>query len=139
MVDAQTVRVRLRARDHYLARLEGHAAIPRQQFVDDSAAHDLAERHAHLAVQAMLDIANHLAAEAGWPSPESYRHAFAVLAQHGVIDSELAQSPAGWAGLRNVLVHLDLAIDHARVHEILQTKLHGPKAFATAVRKWPDA
>jgi len=136
MVDAETVRARPRALDHYLERLEGHAAIPRARFVDDADLHDLAERHAHLAVEAMLDIANHVAVEAGWATPESYRHAFTVLAEQGAIESKLASQLAGWAGLGNVLVHLYLAIDHARVHDVLQTKLDGPRKFATALRQW---
>ena len=39
----------------------------------------------------------------------------------------------GWAGLRNVLVHFYLEVDHARLFEILKRDLDQLQAYAAAV------
>jgi uncharacterized protein YutE (UPF0331/DUF86 family) len=45
----------------------------------------------------------------------------------------------GWAGLRNLLVHLYLEVDHERLWEILSTELDQLEAFARAVTETADA
>jgi uncharacterized protein YutE (UPF0331/DUF86 family) len=52
-----------------------------------------------------------------------------------VIDESLAASMAGWAGLRNVLTHLYLQVDHARIAEVLASELDQLDAFAAAVAR----
>lgn len=44
-----------------------------------------------------------------------------------------------WAGLRNVLVHLYLEIDHQRIWEILTADLDELEAFAAAVARAAQA
>jgi len=39
----------------------------------------------------------------------------------------------GWAGLRNVLGHLYLDVDHARLHDVLVGELDQVESFAAAV------
>jgi len=41
----------------------------------------------------------------------------------------------GWAGLRNVLTHLYLEVDHARLHEVLLHELGELEEFARAVAR----
>jgi len=48
---------------------------------------------------------------------------------------ELASQLVGWAGLRNVLVHVYLDIDHERIFEILQSDLDQLQRFAEAVAR----
>jgi uncharacterized protein YutE (UPF0331/DUF86 family) len=112
MVDAQILRRRVDALLDYLSRLEPFGAIDRQRFIANRDDHHLAERYLHLAIESALDIANHLIAEAGFEAPDTYRDAFAILARRGVLDDELGKRLQAWAGMRNVLVHLYLDIDH---------------------------
>jgi uncharacterized protein YutE (UPF0331/DUF86 family) len=50
-----------------------------------------------------------------------------------VLAPDLAGEMESWAGLRNVLVHLYLGIDHERIWEILTSDLDQLESFAAAV------
>ncbi len=78
-------------------------------------------------------IAHHLIADRGWRTPTTYREAFRILEDNGVLTAELAGQMEGWAGLRNVLVHIYLDIDRERLYEIFTHDLHQPEQLAQAV------
>ena len=58
-----------------------------------------------------------------------------ILRAEGVLDASLADSMQGWAGLRNVLTHLYLEVDHARIHEILRSELGQLERYAAALSR----
>lgn len=87
------------------------------------------------AAQAAIDLANHLIAANGWRVPQDYGDAFTVLAEHDVIDDELATSLRALAGLRNLLVHLYDEIDDDRVAREARDGLADIGAFAQAVAR----
>ncbi|HUP41579.1 MAG TPA: DUF86 domain-containing protein [Thermoanaerobaculia bacterium] len=86
-----------------------------------------------LAGEVAIDLSTQLIAERGWRPPATYREAFRVLTEEGVLTPELARQMEGWAALRNVLVHLDLEVDHERLHEILTGELDQLEDLARAV------
>jgi uncharacterized protein YutE (UPF0331/DUF86 family) len=130
MVDAEVLRRRLDALTGYLARLERFRSVTRDGFIADPDLHHLAERYLHLAMESVLDIANHLISDAGLDAPETYRDAFAILARAGILDQELARRLQLWAGFRNVLVHAYLAIDHGLAWDSIARDLGDLRAFA---------
>jgi uncharacterized protein YutE (UPF0331/DUF86 family) len=69
------------------------------------------------------DTVQHLLAERG-VMPESYRDAFRLAAEHGLLPADLAARLQEVAGMRNVLVHLyeriDLEILRASIEPALQ-------------------
>lgn len=136
MVDPEAIRARLRALAGYRAQLAAHAQTARDDFVAEPDTHDLAERRLHLAVECMLDVANHVIADEGFEPASTYRDAFRVLAVNGILSDELGARLAGWAGLRNVLVHLYLGIDHSLVYDIIAGELDDLDSFATEIREW---
>ncbi len=102
-------------------------------FLADRALQAQAERWLYLAAECALDLASHLIADKGWQTPVTYREAFRTLEQRGVLPPDLTKKMEGWAGLRNVLVHMYLDVDHATIHEILRNDLDELEAFARAV------
>lgn len=96
---------RLRA---YLADLEPHADRSAEEIADD--AYEV-ERLLELLVQVAVDIVTHELAERG-VVPGTYRKAFLLAGDEGLIPDDLAASLADAAGLRNVLVHLYEDIDY---------------------------
>jgi uncharacterized protein YutE (UPF0331/DUF86 family) len=135
VVDVEVLRRRLDALASYLERIQKFSNVDRDQFVQDPDVHHLAERYLHLAMETVLDLANHLIADAGFEAPETYRNAFAVLAQHGVIDLALGQRLQAWAGFRNVLVHAYLAIDHGLAWDVIANDLDDLRQFAAIVAR----
>ena len=138
MVEADVLDRRLQRLEQAIADLSGIASIERGTFISDRGLQAQAERWTQVAVEACIDLANHLIADRAWTTPATYRDAFLILAEHGVIDESAAARMAGWAGLRNILVHLYLDVDHARLHEILATELDELRSFAAAVDRTSD-
>jgi uncharacterized protein YutE (UPF0331/DUF86 family) len=130
VVDAEILRRRIDALLGYLDRLDAFADRDETTFLRDPDTHHLAERYLHLALECCLDVANHLVSAKGFEAPDTYRDAFRILAAHGVLDDELGRRLQGWAGMRNVLVHAYLEIDHARTWRALSTELDDLRRLA---------
>lgn len=84
-------------------------------------------------VQEAVDIALHIASDEGWALASTYREAFGVLAQHGVIDATLAASLGGTAQLRNRIAHGYATVDAERVWAELPTGIAAFESFASAI------
>jgi len=138
LVDPDVLALRLAKLEQCVVGLRALAKTPKDTFVRDVALQAQGERWLHLAVESALDIAHHVLADRGGQPPPTYRDAFLQLERLGVLDAELAGRMADWAGLRNVLVHLDVAVDHARLHDIMAHDLDDLERFAAAVAKATD-
>jgi uncharacterized protein YutE (UPF0331/DUF86 family) len=87
------------------------------------------------AIEACIDVAQHLCASEGWGPPRDNGDAMAVLGRHGVLVGELAGEMRRAVGFRNVLVHEYVAADDA----IVLARLEDPSsltAFVAAVAAW---
>jgi uncharacterized protein YutE (UPF0331/DUF86 family) len=134
LVDRDVFDRRLGRLEELLRHLRVLAAIERDVFLADVGLRAQAERWVHLAVECCLDLTHHLISSRGWRTPSTYRESFEVLAAEGTIDPDLARRMTGWAGLRNILVHLYLDVDHARLYEILSTDLPELERFARCLQ-----
>ncbi len=134
MVDHEVFDRRLGKLEEILRELRELAAgASPQEYLQDRRLQAQAERWLHLAAECCLDLANHLIADRGWRSPSTYRETFTILREQGVVSGELSKRLEDWAGLRNVLVHLYLDLDHSRLWQFLTEELDDLEAFARAV------
>jgi uncharacterized protein YutE (UPF0331/DUF86 family) len=132
LVEAESVRRRLREVDRRVGLLEAIRAGGRDAFLADVGRQAQAERHLQLAIQSAIDVALHLVAEDSAATPETYGSAFTLLAEQGPLGRELAEQLCRATGLRNVLVHGYLDVDPSRVWEHLE-HLGDLRDFALAV------
>jgi uncharacterized protein YutE (UPF0331/DUF86 family) len=115
MVDARRVRRLLQHIEDDLAFLDERARADRAPLRANR------ERMAALkyvfvtAIEACIDVAQHLCASEGWGPPSTNADAMRVLARHRVISEELGDSLARAVGFRNVLVHGYAEVDDDRV------------------------
>jgi len=123
MVDAEIFSRRLDALDGYLQRLRSLGEASEAEYLAEPGIHDLAARYLHLAVEAVIDLANHWIAERELRTPDSNKDSFTVLEEAGEIDHLLAERLRGWAGFRNVLVHEYVDIDHRVAYRALKEEL----------------
>jgi uncharacterized protein YutE (UPF0331/DUF86 family) len=133
LVDREILGKRLAYLEELETDLEGFASVPEAEFVRNRAVHHLAERYLHLAVECMIDVANHLLAQRSLAVPDTYKEAFDLLAREGIITDALATRLRGWAGFRNVLVHLYIDIDHGISWRVIQNERGDLTAFRRAV------
>lgn len=87
------------------------------------------------AVEACIDVAQHIGSSESYSAPDSNADAVRTLGQHGVLDLELAQSMARAVGFRNVLVHQYITVDDTVVLGALD-RLGEFEAFVTQVSRW---
>jgi uncharacterized protein YutE (UPF0331/DUF86 family) len=132
LVDPEAVRARLHHIDSRLDALRPIVAEGRERFLHDPRLQAEAERYLQTAIQAAIDVGNHILAEDFPEAPGSYREVFQLLSKRGVIDADLAERLSGAAGLRNILVHLYLDVDPERLWAQLK-QLDDLKAFAEVI------
>ncbi|AAM03627.1 type VII toxin-antitoxin system HepT family RNase toxin, partial [Methanosarcina acetivorans] len=86
-------------------------------------------------IQAAIDIATSLIAKEDLEKPTTYREAFEILGQAGLIPEELAEELSDLAGFRNVLVHVYWQLDLDQVYGVLQNDLKTLKSFLQEVKE----
>ena len=128
---------KLRHKLHYVreavSRLEAIRDRGRDAFGDEWLLQAAAERSLQVAIEAVLDIANHLIAQEGWGLPGSYREALEILLREGVLPQDKAQDFLKMASLRNRIVHLYDRVDPDEVYSILEENLGDLEAVVSAV------
>ncbi|MBA2323927.1 MAG: DUF86 domain-containing protein [Pseudonocardiales bacterium] len=125
---------RLELLREYLGELDRLSRLAVSDYLQD---HAYTGRYlVQVAAQSCIDLANHLASSEGWRAPKDLGDSFTVLAEHEVIDGELAGRLRGLAGMRNRLVHVYADIDDERVHDALVDGLADLDAFGTAVARF---
>jgi uncharacterized protein YutE (UPF0331/DUF86 family) len=72
------------------------------------------------AIEACIDVAQHICAAEGWGPPQDNADAIALLGQHEILDRELAVRMRQAVGFRNVLVHEYVAVDDMIVLAMLK-------------------
>jgi uncharacterized protein YutE (UPF0331/DUF86 family) len=70
-------------------------------------------------IQIMIDISCHLVSKFNLGNPKSYRECIELLQRNGYISAELSKKVNLMIGLRNILVHEYMAIEDARLYEML--------------------
>src|SRR5688572_10383210 len=94
-----------------------------KQFLADEMSQAAAERNVQVAIQSVLDICNHAVADMKLEVPDEEKQAFQILASHKMIPARLAKTLTSMAGMRNVLVHEYLEVDHARLYAVMGDQL----------------
>lgn len=89
------------------------------------------------AIEACVDVAQHICSARGWGPPRDNGEAMAVLARHEVLPAELARSMRKAVGFRNVLVHEYAEVDDAVVIDRL-SDLSDLEAFVRVLAGYVD-
>jgi len=82
-----------------------------------------------VAIEASIDLANHLISQNKLPIPESYADTFKILKDEGVLSPELTLKLMDMAKFRNRLVHIYWDVDDELVYELLNRDIIDIKRF----------
>ena len=136
MVDRYVVRARIAKIPEYVALLRKIRGMANQRhFVSDPLVYGNAERYLQLAIQAVLDVSNHIVADMNLNLPADNKQLFDLLAKHKVLSIRPSRRLAPMAGFRNLLVHEYMEIDRHRVYRVLEKDLGDFETFIRAVTK----
>jgi uncharacterized protein YutE (UPF0331/DUF86 family) len=81
------------------------------------------------AIEACIDICNHITSKERWGVPDSYADCFNLLKDNHVIDEMFSKKLVNMAKFRNLLVHFYQKIDDEKVYEFLHSELENFQSF----------
>ena len=116
-----------------VGRLKELGLLPQGMFIKDPDKIGSAKYHFIVAIEACIDICNHVIARNGYRVPEDYKDTFKVMAEVGALDAGFADDLGKMAKFRNRLVHLYWEVDDRTVHDIIRTCLDDFKKLLDAL------
>ena len=135
MVDSSVVLARVTKIRQCVAILRRYALLDENSFLGNPDVSGNAERQLQVAIQAVIDIGNHVLADRDLGTAKDYKDIFRILSENRIVSKSLAGRLASMTGLRNVLVHDYLEVDLTIVRNILRKDLADFEKFITAVLK----
>lgn len=116
-----------------VARLKDLAKLPPEKFVNDPDKIGSSKYHFIVAIEACIDMCNHVIARNGYRAPEDYGDTFRVMGEVGALPGDFSEELVNMAKFRNRLVHLYAEVDDHQLYEILQTRLDDFKKFLDSI------
>ena len=133
VVDRELVLRTLANIDLYLTQLTPYRALDVAAYAADWRTQRIVERTLHLAIEACMDVADHIVADRRLRVPETGAATFESLGEADLLPRELAARLARMVGFRNILVHDYARLDPAIVVRVLRTDLSDLERFREAV------
>ncbi|MFZ5471925.1 MAG: type VII toxin-antitoxin system HepT family RNase toxin [Myxococcota bacterium] len=100
-----------------LADLDRYAAeVSYDRFLRERDAQNMVLFAVYRVAQDLIDLANLIVAERSLGVPHTYREAFQLMSQAGLLAAPLAASLEGWVGLRNIIAHIYRKLDLDTLH-----------------------
>ncbi|HEV8239936.1 MAG TPA: DUF86 domain-containing protein [Thermoanaerobaculia bacterium] len=132
-VDADKVRQHVQYVRGTLLKLRQLHDQGRDAFVADSINEHAAVRLLHTAIEALIDIANHVIAREGLGIPRSYADTVKILTDEKILPAERKDTFLKMVRFRNRAVHLYDEIDPGEVFSILENDLDDFEAFLAPI------
>ncbi|HAA88999.1 MAG TPA: DUF86 domain-containing protein [Peptococcaceae bacterium] len=134
MIDKKVLEEKLKLLTEYISDLEEQKNISLEKLKENKIHRRYIERTLHLAVEACLDIGNHIIAELRLREPEDYKDIMTVLCEAGYLPPERLDNFKKMAQFRNVIVHDYARVDPEILYQILQKNIDDLRLFARTIR-----
>jgi uncharacterized protein YutE (UPF0331/DUF86 family) len=109
--------------DDYLTVLKKSQKYSFEEFTADPERYGSTERFLHLAIEALIDMGNHVIADSELGVVNWYSDIPKIMAEKEFISSELEEKWISMIGFRNTLVHEYIDIDRKIVYDVLQNNI----------------
>ena len=106
MIDENKVLAKIRVIKENKAKLEKLKGVPEEVFIKDFEKYDSAKYNLQTAIEAMLDICNHIISRRSYGVPKTNADAFVILCQNEVLSPEMQSTYVAMARFHNRVVHL---------------------------------
>jgi len=115
-------------------KLLGEIALQGYENLKNSFRDELAAKHAlQEAIEACLDVANHIISVKGFRRPTDYKDIFNVLREEKIISNELYKKLESMIKFRNLLVHRYGEIETKKLYQIMKLDLKDINEFVRQV------
>jgi len=132
------LRGRLSLLAEYVSDLRELQDVDPQTYTESKLLRRAVERTLHLAIEACLDIGQHIIAREGFRLPEDNKDVIAVLGENDVLPAALLPNLIAMARFRNLIVHDYARIDNQIVLDIVKRRLGDFDAFAQAIVRYVE-
>lgn len=129
MVRIDVILTRISKLNEYINFLYKIKKYSKDEYISDPMIYGSAERFLHLAIECVIDIANHIIIDMKYRKPNSNREVFEILFENKIIDSDLEVNLCNMAGFRNILVHDYIKLDREIVYNIIKNNLKDIEKF----------
>lgn len=109
------------------------SGLEEKNFLDDSHKIASAKYNFIIAIEAAIDMGNHIISQNGFRAPEDYADTFSVLGEYGVVSDEFAKELRKMARFRDRLVHIYWEVDDKQVYNIMRANLGDFKTFLNSI------
>jgi uncharacterized protein YutE (UPF0331/DUF86 family) len=113
--------------------LREYQQMEKEELVSDMRALGSVKYYIILAIEACIDICNHITAKEHLGLPESYSDCFKILGDKNIISKALTEKLITMAKFRNLLVHLYWKVNDEKLYEILRSELGNFNEFIKQV------
>jgi uncharacterized protein YutE (UPF0331/DUF86 family) len=110
-------------------RLESLANLSLEEFQNDPDKIGSSKYHFIVAIEACIDMCNHVISRNGFRVPEDYADTFRVMSEVGALDPKFSEELTNMAKFRNRLVHLYWEVDEQQLYGLLKSRLGDFKGF----------
>ena len=139
MVDDELISRKLSRIQFYVDELRAATDITWEKFSADVRTRAFVERYLHLAIEEIIDTANHIVSFCQWREPAGYRDLMRILSEKGVIPEDQLPIFQNMASFRNMLVHRYEVIDAELVYGIFGKHLADFELFISLITRWVQA
>lgn len=138
MLDIYRVRDRISFIREKIRKLEkDFKGKPKETFLKDEKFNAAAERFLQTAIQACIDISNHIIASLGLKKPtEDTAETFRILYKEGILPEEFAKTMVSITGYRNILVHGYLEVEREETYNNINYHLSDLAKFAKYIEEF---
>jgi len=138
MVDKELLSRKISRLRSYTEALKSAEDIDWEKYKSDLRAKAFVERYLHLAIEEVIDIANHLISFFKWREPTGYRDLFQILKEHGIMSEKDLPTFQNMASFLNMLVHRYETIDEELVFGLFKKRLDDFELFIRMVVNWVE-
>ncbi|MDI6735511.1 MAG: DUF86 domain-containing protein [bacterium] len=116
-----------------LSKLEKIGGLLEEEFINNYEKIDSAKYNLIIAIEAAIDICNHIVAKAGGRAPCDYADCFRILGELGIFREEFVKQLEKMARFRNFLVHLYWQVDNHKVYNIIKKDIFDLKKYLKGI------
>ncbi len=135
MIDENKVLAKIRVIKENKAKLEKLKEVPKEVFIKDFEKYDSAKYNLQTAIEAMLDICNHIISRGSYGVPKTNADAFVILCKNEVLSPEMQSTYVAMARFRNRVVHLYEQIDTRDVYKYVVEGISDLESFVDEITR----
>ena len=132
-LNEELIRTRCQEIEESLGRLEKIKDISKEDFLKNQDTQDIACYRLLVAIEAALGLCYHVAARHLKKVPQEYAECFGILADAGIIATDLSESLKKMARFRNLLVHMYWRVEYGTLYELIQYDLEDLRRFSKSI------